>query len=139
MSIAALPRDPLAAEIGVVVGTIERELRLQVAAELAELRAVRAEQEMRLRALEEQTAARLAGLRDGEPGPPGETPALDVPDEIAPMVARAIAMLAEAPSLLPPQPLPPVVNVTVPPPRTERSRVTHDAQGRVVAIERDVA
>lgn len=139
MSTAALPRDPLAAEIGVVVGTIERELRLQVAAELAELRAARAEQEMRLRGMEEQTAARLAGLRNGEPGPPGETPALDVPDEIAPMVARAISLLAEAPPLLPP-PLPPaVVNVTVPPPRTERSRVKHDAQGRVVEIERDVA
>jgi hypothetical protein len=51
-------------------------------------------------------------------------------------------MLAEAPLIVAPGPLPPVVNVTVPlpAPRTERTRVTrHDEHGRIVEIERDVA
>jgi hypothetical protein len=80
----ALPRDPLAAELGFVVGTLERELRLQVGAalsevreEIAALRAARAESELRAdraeRALGEAVATRLAELRNGEPGAPGES------------------------------------------------------------------
>ena len=37
-SAAALPRDPLAVEVAAVVGMLERELRLQVATALAEMR-----------------------------------------------------------------------------------------------------
>ena len=67
-----MPRDPIVEELGSIVGRVERELRLQVAAlvaqarvEIAELRARDAESQLR-------ASARLAELRDGEPGPPGE-------------------------------------------------------------------
>jgi Collagen triple helix repeat (20 copies) len=68
----ALPRDPIAEELGAIVGRIERELRLQVAALLAEVR----EELARLRAGRTEAAAdiaaRLAALHDGPPGPRGE-------------------------------------------------------------------
>lgn len=69
----ALPRDPLAAELGSVVGMLERELRLQMAAMLAE---VRQEIEV-LRAWRAEATLQLAlqvgpqGER-GERGDPGE-------------------------------------------------------------------
>jgi len=63
----ALPRDPLAAELGSVVGTLERELRLQMSAMLAEAR-----QEIEaLRAWRAEAALQVAAL-SGPPGPPGE-------------------------------------------------------------------
>lgn len=76
----------------------------------------------------------------GGPGPPGVEP--QAPDDVAQLVARGIAMLAESPAIPPAAPAPPVVNVTVPPPvrGIERTRVTkHDEKGRILEIERDVA
>lgn len=169
MSIAVVPRDPLAAELGTVVGTLERELRLTVGGALGEMRA-------EVLGLKLQLVERLAELRNGQngaagpqgppgehgeqgeagppgvagpageqgpPGPPGASAMpieLCAPDDIAPMIGRAIALLAEAPPIVPAQPQP-IINVTMPPPaRTGRSRVTkHDAQGRILEIERDVA
>ena len=84
----------------------------------------------------------------GIPGPPGaaaEPPSLSdlyVPDDVAMMVGKALAMLAESPAIAAPAPVPPIINVTVPQPapRTERTRVTkHDEHGRILEIERDVA
>jgi hypothetical protein len=57
--------DPVLTEVGSIVGRELRELRLQVAAALSELRAVRAETELRV-------STRLVELSDGPPGPPGE-------------------------------------------------------------------
>ena len=134
--------EALGGELGAQAARIERELKMSLRIEIERLRAERAEFELRV---ERAVTLRLAALKDGAAGPPGEpgAPAAidDAPDDIAPMVAKALSLLVEAPPLVPPQPLPPVVNVTVPPPapRTERSRVKHDAQGRVVEIERDVA
>ena len=165
--------EALGGELGAQAARIERDLKLQLAGTVAQLRAERAEFELKI---ERAVAERLAALKDGPAGPPGERgergepgeaitgppgepgiqgppgppgeaaeppplPELHAPAEIAPLIGRAIAMLAEAPALVPPLPPAPVVNVTVPQPapRTERSRVKHDAQGRVVEIERDVA
>ena len=87
----ASPLEALAAEIAADVDRIEREMRAQVTALCAEvraeveaLRARTAEAELRAEiaereravALEEREAAydeRLAMLRDGDPGPPGES------------------------------------------------------------------
>lgn len=63
---AALPPDPLAAELGSVVGALERELRLQMAAMLAEAR----EEIAMLRAWRAEAALQLATLV-GPPGPAG--------------------------------------------------------------------
>jgi hypothetical protein len=64
---AALPRDPLAAELGSVVGTLERELRLQMSVMLAEAR-----QEIEaLRAWRAEAALQLAS-QAGPQGPQGE-------------------------------------------------------------------
>jgi hypothetical protein len=70
-------RDALAARLGAVAGDIVREVRLQVAAELAEMRATRAEHELRVRALEQLVAEQAAQLAAnpgpaGPQGPPGE-------------------------------------------------------------------
>lgn len=137
------PLDELAAslggELGAIAARIERDLKMALALEVERLRAERAEFELRV---ERAVGERLAALKDGAAGPPGEPGApaeIEPPDDLAPMVARALALLAETPALALPQPAPAVVNVTLPPPRTERSRVKHDAQGRVVEIERDVA
>jgi len=123
------PLDALAAELGNDMARIKRD----VSGAVAEMRT--------------QVAERLAAIRDGEPGPPGppgEPAQQHAPDELAPLIGRAIALLAEAPPLVraPPAIPAPVVNVTVPPappPRIERSRVKHDEHGRIVEIERDVA
>lgn len=64
---AALPPDPLAAELGSVVGALERELRLQMQAMLAEAR----EEIATLRAWRAEAALQLASLV-GPPGPAGE-------------------------------------------------------------------
>jgi hypothetical protein len=76
MSVNALPHDPVLMELGSIVGRVERELRLQVAAmlaelrkEISELRLSRAESELRL---DRAVAAKLAELQSGPPGPPGE-------------------------------------------------------------------
>lgn len=61
---AALPLDALAAELGADVSRIERELRL-------ELRAALAEHELRVRALERQIAEQAARLAAIPPPPPG--------------------------------------------------------------------
>lgn len=133
--------EALGSELGAQAARIERDLKLALAVEVERLRAERAEFELRV---ERTVGERLAALKDGAAGPPGEPgpPAeVEAPDDIAPMVAKGLALLAEAPALVPPAPPLPVVNVTVPPPapRTERSRVKHDAQGRIVAIEREIA
>lgn len=70
------PLEALAAELGSITGSLERELRLgatamlmEVQKEIATLRAERAEFELRV---ERAVAERLASLQDGAPGPPGE-------------------------------------------------------------------
>jgi len=79
-----LPRDPLAAELGSVVGMLERELRLQMSAMLAEarqeieaLRAWRAEATLQIATLVGPAGAQGERGERGEPGeaiagPPGE-------------------------------------------------------------------
>jgi hypothetical protein len=62
-----LPRDPLAAELGSVVGMLERELRLQMSAMLAEAR----EEIATLRAWRAEATLQMAALI-GPPGPMGE-------------------------------------------------------------------
>lgn len=126
-----MPREDLAAEIGSVMAGIERDMRERASA-LEEM-IVRGFADAESRAAD--IAARIPEPREAE------LPM--VPDEIAPLIARAAALLAEAlPLVVRDVPTPaPVVNVTVPmppqpAPRTERSRVKHDAQGRVVEIER---
>jgi hypothetical protein len=125
-------------ELGAQVARLERDLRQAFALELERLRA---ETATRMLAFQDRIDARAAELRAAmpaaEPAPPEPEPA---PDDIAPMVAKALALIADPPAA-PPQP-PAVVNVTVPlpAPRTERTRVTkHDEHGRIVEIERDVA
>ena len=129
--------EALGSELGAQAARIERDLKLALALEVERLRAERAEFELRV---ERAVGERLAALKDGPAGPPGEPAEVEAPDDIAPMVAKGLALLAEAPALVPPQPPAPVVNVTVPQPapRTERSRVKHDAQGRVIEIEREI-
>lgn len=128
-----MPREDLATEIGSVMAGIERGIREQMAAL----------EEMTTRGFE--SAESRAAALEARIAEPREAGLPVVPDEMAPMIARALSLLAEAPSLAKEMPPPaPVVNVTVPlppqpAPRTERSRVQHDAQGRVIAIERDVA
>jgi len=139
------PLDELAAslgsELGAIAARIERDLRLQFAVEVERGRAERAEFQLKI---ERDVSEKLAARKD-DPPPPVELPPLPelhAPDDVAMMVGKALAMLAEAPAIAAPQPLPPVVNVTVPQPapRTERTRVTkHDEHGRIVEIERDVA
>jgi hypothetical protein len=70
------PLEALAAELGSITGTLERELRLSTAAllmevqkELATLRAGQAAFELRV---ERAVAERLAALKDGDAGPQGE-------------------------------------------------------------------
>lgn len=67
------PLELLAAELGNNARRIEREVRLQVAAELAELRAARAEHELRFAAFEKLLADGLEqlGAAEGPPGPAG--------------------------------------------------------------------
>jgi hypothetical protein len=82
----------------------------------------------------------------GPPGPPGEMPELvelHAPADLAPLIGKAIALLAEAPPILE-QPVAPVpiVNVTLPAAKSgvERTRVTkHDAAGRILEFERESA
>jgi hypothetical protein len=75
--------DALAEELGAVAARVEREVRLQVAAALAEvreelsgLRASKAEAELRAanaeRTFADQITARLATVQDGAPGPKGD-------------------------------------------------------------------
>jgi collagen triple helix repeat protein len=76
----------------------------------------------------------------GEAGPPGVEP--HAPDDVAVLIGRAVALLAEAPAIVAAAAPAPVVNVTVPAPvrSVERTRVTkHDDKGRILEIERDVA
>lgn len=132
--------EALGGELGAQAARIERDLKMTLALEVERLRAERAEFELRV---ERAVAVRLAELKDGAAGPPGEpgapAEAEPPPEDIEPMIAKGLALLADAPPLASAQA--PVINITVPQPqpRTERSRVQHDAQGRVVAIERDVA
>lgn len=88
----------------------------------------------------------------GPTGPPGPLPENEyAPDEVAALMSRGIAILAEAAPLTAPvgeheaamrlmlAQLQPIINVTVPsvPVRPERTRVTkHDAHGRILEIER---
>jgi hypothetical protein len=79
--------------------------------------------------------------QQGIPGPPGASAEPYAPDDVAPLISRAIAMIAESPAIAAPQPAAPVVNVTIPPAvrSVERTRVTkHDDKGRILEIERDV-
>jgi len=63
------PLEALAAELGANAARIEREVRLQVAGKLAELRAEVLSLKLQMHEL---TTERLGQLRDGEPGPQGE-------------------------------------------------------------------
>lgn len=130
----------LGEELGAQAARIERDLKLAFAHETERLRADRAEFELRI---ERAVAERLAALKDGPPGPPGEAapmPELHAPDDLAPLIGKAIGLLA-APGAAPSSATTaPVVNVTVPPARTERIRVVkHDDKGRILEIERGVA
>ena len=70
------PLDILAEELGVVAARVEREVRLSVAAGIAENRQVQAELRTAFAEARQQLEAivreRLAELNDGPPGPPGE-------------------------------------------------------------------
>jgi hypothetical protein len=68
----ALSHDPIAVELGSIVGRIERDLRLQVAALLAEIRQEMAALRADRAELGLGIAARLAELHDGTEGPKGE-------------------------------------------------------------------
>jgi hypothetical protein len=103
------------------------------------------ERDLAIAEIRADVASQMLALGDRiEPAPPPAEPQY-VSDDLALMVAKAAALLAEAPPISqPPQhPPAPVVNITMPPPpapRTERTRVTkHDERGRIVEIERDVA
>lgn len=158
----------LGGELGDQAARIERDLRLSFALEAERVRAERAEFELRIeRAVTERLASLKdgppgpqgapgpAGERGepgeaivgppGEPGPPGlpgasvEPVELHAPDDLAPLIGKAIALLAEAPPLtqaVPPVPQP-IVNLTLPAKGIERTRVTkHDKQGRILEFER---
>jgi hypothetical protein len=60
----------LGGELGAIAARIERDLMLRFALEAERLRAGQAEFELRV---ERAVAERLASLKDGEPGPPGES------------------------------------------------------------------
>jgi hypothetical protein len=62
--------EALGGELGDMVARIERDLMLRFAVEIERLRAERAEFELRV---ERAVTARLAELKDGPPGPPGES------------------------------------------------------------------
>lgn len=158
----------LGGELGAQTIRIERDLRLAFAVEIERLRGDRAEFELRIeRAVTERLASLKDGPPGppgtpgehgvagepgeaitgppGEPGPPGppgvsvEPVELHAPDDLAPLIGKAIAMLAEAPPLMqaPPPVPPPIVNVTLPAKGVERTRVTkHDKQGRILEFER---
>jgi hypothetical protein len=130
------PLEELAAALGADVARIERDMRQRIGAFGELVQTGVADIAERTAALGERVEERLAELRDP----------VVAPDELAPLISRAAALLAEAPPLVrvPPAIPGPVVNVTVPlppasPPRVERSRVKHDDAGRIVEIERDVA
>ena len=60
----------LGGELGAIAARIERDLMLRFALEAERLRAQEAEFELRV---ERAVAEKLASLKDGEPGPPGES------------------------------------------------------------------
>jgi hypothetical protein len=62
--------EALGGELGAIAARIERDLMLRFAVEIERLRAERAEFELRV---ERAVTARLAELKDGPPGPPGES------------------------------------------------------------------
>jgi hypothetical protein len=62
--------EALGGELGDMVARIERDLMLRFAVEIERLRAERAEFELRV---ERAVAERLAAVKDGPPGPPGES------------------------------------------------------------------
>jgi len=80
----ALPHDLIAAELGSILGRVERELRLQVAALLAEVRGEMAALRAGRAELELGIAARLAELQDGPPGPQGAAGERGEPGEAIP-------------------------------------------------------
>jgi integrin beta 3 len=65
---ALSPLEALADELGAFAARVEREISLSLSTALAELRASRAEIELKV---ERAVAERLAALQDGQPGPPG--------------------------------------------------------------------
>lgn len=62
------PLEALGDELGAFASRVEREINLSLSMALAELRATRAEIELKV---ERGVAERLAALQDGPPGPPG--------------------------------------------------------------------
>jgi hypothetical protein len=145
--------DTWAEALGEVLARERREWRR--ARDMA-LNEIRAEISTFKLSVHEFVTERLGALRDGEtgpagadgpegvqgpPGPPGA--AGEAPDDIALLVGRGIAMLAEAaPAIAAAPGVAPVINVTIPPAArsVERMRVTkHDDKGRILEIERDVA
>jgi hypothetical protein len=108
------PLEILADELGAIAGRLEREVRSDVRAHLAQLEAMKAEFELVVMRLEQDTKARVDAVvanvrdgRDGEPGPPGspgergasgeagppgEIP--PAPPEIAERITRALVLLS---------------------------------------------
>lgn len=155
---AARPPDPLAAELGALAGTLERELRAQVGAALGEVRTALAE----LRASQAEAQLRAASLRDGvdgppgppgppgegiagppgspgpagEPGPPGPPGAPGAPGQDLAMTAPddLVVAIDRAVLLLAMPPVPePLLVAAEPPPRRKTIRTGRDAAGNLVA------
>lgn len=145
-AIAALNAER--AEMRLMTLNIERELADKTAIRLAELRDGEAGPqgmpgEPGERGEKGEAGAPGAEGPPGEQGPPGPAAApaepfqLHAPDDLAPLIGRAVAMLAEASPLAPPPAPQPIVNVTLPTKGIERTRVTkHDNQGRILEFER---
>lgn len=68
MTATLSPLEALADELGAFASRVEREINLSLSAGLAELRATRAEIELKA---ERAVAERLAAVQDGQPGAPG--------------------------------------------------------------------
>jgi hypothetical protein len=141
------PLDELAAalggELGAQAARIERDLKLQFAADIERLRADRAEFELRI---ERAVAERLASLKDGPPGPqgtPGERgeSAGDemAPDSLVPLLGHAMAILNEAPPLEAKAAPGITLNLTTPT-STHRKTITtrRDDEGNLIAEVVDV-
>jgi hypothetical protein len=116
-SATPMPDTPLKAltdELGAIVGRLEREVRSDVRAQIAQLEVMKAEFEIVVMRFEQETKARLDAVvstvrdghdgRDGEPGPPGEQgppgergAAAEIPlcpPEIADQITRALVLIA---------------------------------------------
>jgi hypothetical protein len=91
------PLELLAEELGAVAGQIEREASLRIDAVVADLRRGEAERELRMSNLERAVTERLASIKDGEPGAPGASVAIEqIATLVDGVVAAAVAALPKA-------------------------------------------